>query len=113
MSISLDLPIWLIRITKSNLNKKGAKIISAYWDKSLVYCPKCGWNDNTILPDQEDIPKLPFGYRFLKDGETTQSSDLEFHTKPSRWEKQKITLEVVYDKYWNVPMARKGKRNEK
>lgn len=79
----------------------------------MVYCPKCGWNDNTILPDQEDIPKLPFGYRFLKDGETTQSSDLEFHTKPSRWEKQKITLEVVYDKYWNVPMARKGKRNEK
>ena len=71
----------------------------------MVYCPKCGWNDNTILPDQEDIPKLPFGYRFLKDGETTQSSDLEFHTKPSRWEKQKITLEEgiknTYEYYKN------------
>jgi len=34
-------------VTKKALRRKGIRIVAADWDKSFIWCPACGWNQNT------------------------------------------------------------------
>jgi transcription elongation factor Elf1 len=36
-------------MTKKNLRRKGIRIVAADWDKSFIWCPACGWNQNTSV----------------------------------------------------------------
>jgi len=47
IKVYMDVPVSLFRFTKANLRKRGVKITAVCWDTQFIYCPNCGYNQNT------------------------------------------------------------------